>query len=179
MTNGKSKKAKKRLLIVASVVIILAIVITALNLISLQNLLKKGEAYSGLEIKNQLTPQKDENGYWYFTTDGDFKVMHLTDIHIGSGWMCHGRDKKTLNAVATMITKEKPDLVIAHHSAPMSHLCLIAVKKRFSDIKTIAKTVHKNGGILIVEGLHALNPIIFETLPQESLFKIYISIICH
>jgi hypothetical protein len=27
--------------------------------------------------------------------------------------MCHGRDKKTLNAVATMITKEKPDLVIA------------------------------------------------------------------
>lgn len=34
----------------------------------------------------------------------------------------------------------------------------------------------RDGGILIVEGLHALNPIIFETLPQESLFKIYISI---
>ena len=87
MTNGKSKKAKKILLIVASVVIILGIVIAGLNLISLQNLLKKGEAYSGLEIKNQLTPQKDENGYWYFTTDEDFKIMHLTDIHIGGGFL--------------------------------------------------------------------------------------------
>ena len=113
MTNGKSKKAKKRLLIVASVVIILAIVITGLNLISLQNLLKKGEAYSGLEIKNQLTPQKDENGYWYFTTDEDFKIMHLTDIHIGGGFLSKEVDEKALNAVATMITKEKPDLVIA------------------------------------------------------------------
>lgn len=113
MTNGKSKKSKKRLLIVASVVIILAIVITGLNLISLQNLLKKGEAYSGLEIKNQLTPQKDDNGYWYFTTDEDFKIMHLTDIHIGGGFLSKEVDEKALNAVATMITKEKPDLVIA------------------------------------------------------------------
>ena len=113
MTNGKSKKAKKRLLIVASVVIVLAIVITGLNLISLQNLLKKGEAYSGLEIKNQLVPQKDKNGYWYFTTDEDFKIMHLTDIHIGGGFLSKEVDEKALNAVATMITKEKPDLVIA------------------------------------------------------------------
>lgn len=33
-----------------------------------------------------------------------------------------------------------------------------------------------NGGILIVEGLHAINPVIYENLPSESLFKIYISV---
>ena len=65
------------------------------------------------EYENQLVPEKDENGFWTFTTDRDFKVLHLTDIHIGAGWMCHGKDLKALNAVAAMVTAEKPDLVIA------------------------------------------------------------------
>ncbi len=33
-----------------------------------------------------------------------------------------------------------------------------------------------NGGLLIVEGLHAINPVIYENLPAESLYKIYISV---
>jgi predicted MPP superfamily phosphohydrolase len=39
--------------------------------------------------------------------------MHLTDIHIGGGFLSKTVDEKALNAVATMITKEKPDLVVA------------------------------------------------------------------
>ena len=39
--------------------------------------------------------------------------MHLTDIHIGGGFLSKDVDNKALNAVATMVTKEKPDLVIA------------------------------------------------------------------
>ena len=113
MTKRKCKKAKKRLLIFFSVVIVLAVIIAGLNLISVQNLLKKGSSYNEIEFENQLIPQKDENGYWYFTTDGDFKVMHLTDIHIGGGFMSKSVDEKALNAVATMITREKPDLVVA------------------------------------------------------------------
>lgn len=34
----------------------------------------------------------------------------------------------------------------------------------------------RGGGILIVEGLHALNPVIADTLPAQNLFKIYISV---
>ncbi|MBQ4338715.1 MAG: metallophosphoesterase [Clostridia bacterium] len=64
-------------------------------------------------INNQLIPEMDENGNWYFTTDGDFKVMQLTDIHIGGGFMTKTVDEKALNAIAAMVTKEKPDLVIA------------------------------------------------------------------
>jgi len=33
-----------------------------------------------------------------------------------------------------------------------------------------------DGGLLIVEGLHAINPVISENLPSESLLKIYISV---
>lgn len=113
MAKIKSKKTKKRFLIFISVVIVLGILITGLNLISVQNLLKKGNSYEKIEAENQLIPQKDENGNWYFTTDRDFRIMHITDIHIGGGFMSKAVDEKALNAVAAMITKEKPDLVIA------------------------------------------------------------------
>ena len=107
------KKRKKGLLIFISVVAVIAIAITLANYFTVQSLLSKGSSYSKVEIENQLTPEKDENGYWYFTTDGDFKVMHLTDIHIGGGFMSKDVDEKALNAVALMVTREKPDLVIA------------------------------------------------------------------
>ncbi len=113
MAKGKGKKGKKILVIVISIFIVLAIVGAGLNFLSVQNLLKKGSSYGKVEIENQLVPEKDENGNWYFTTDGDFKVMHLTDIHIGGGFMSKTVDEKALNAVATMVIKEKPDLVIA------------------------------------------------------------------
>lgn len=113
MAKVKSKKVKKVLLIIAVVVVALSIIIAIANFLSLQNLLEKGNSYNKVEFENQLVPQKDENGYWYFTTDGDFKVMHLTDIHIGGGFLSKTVDEKALNAVATMVTKEKPDLVIA------------------------------------------------------------------
>ena len=113
MKNKKSKKIKKILSITISAIIVIAVLVTVLNYSSLQNLLKVGSSYDKVQYENQLVPQKDENGYWYFTTDNDFKVMHLTDIHIGGGFLSKDVDEKALNAVALMVTKEKPDLVIA------------------------------------------------------------------
>ena len=113
MAKQKTKKSKKILPIIISVIIVIAIAITGLNYLSLQHLTDVSSEYSKIEYENQLVPQKDENGYWYFTTDGDFKVMHLTDIHIGGGFLSKEVDEKALNAVATMVTKEKPDFVIA------------------------------------------------------------------
>ena len=70
------------------------------------------DSFAEVEIENQLVPEYDEDGVAYFTTDGDFKVMHLTDIHISGGVLAAEKDKKAINAVAAMITAEKPDLVI-------------------------------------------------------------------
>lgn len=107
-------KTRKRIIpILITIVIIIAIAVTSANLLSVQNLLNKGNSYNKVEIENQLVPEKDENGNWYFITDRDFRVMHLTDIHIGGGFMTKAVDEKALNAIALMITKEKPDLVIA------------------------------------------------------------------
>ena len=113
MAKTKSKKAKKVILSIVAVIIVIVVVIAGANILSLNNLVKKGNAYNTVEIEKQLVPQKDENGYWYFTTDREFKVMQITDIHIGGGFLSKETDEKTLNAVATMITNEKPDLVVA------------------------------------------------------------------
>ena len=113
MKNQNSKKFLKISSIIITVIVVIAVLVAVLNYSSVQNLLKIGSSYDKVQYENQLVPQKDENGYWYFTTDGDFKVMHLTDIHIGGGFLSKDVDRQALNAVATMVTKEKPDLVIA------------------------------------------------------------------
>ena len=70
------------------------------------------DSFSSVKIENQLAPEYDENGEAFFTSDGDFKVLHLTDVHIAGGIFSVEEDKKAINAVAAMITAEKPDLVI-------------------------------------------------------------------
>lgn len=65
-----------------------------------------------VESENQLIPQKDDAGNWYFTTDEDLKVLHLTDVHITGGFANAEQDKMAINAVAAMVVAENPDLVI-------------------------------------------------------------------
>ena len=113
MAKEKCKCRKKKAVIALSVIVVIALVIAGVNLIMLQSLIQKGNSYQAVELEDKLAPQKDENGYWVFTTDRDFKIMHLTDIHIGGGFLSKGYDEKALNAVALMVTREKPDLVIA------------------------------------------------------------------
>ena len=70
------------------------------------------KSISTISYKEQLTPELDEDGCYTFTTDNDFKVLHLTDIHIGSGYLASKKDSMAINAVASMITEEAPDLVV-------------------------------------------------------------------
>lgn len=53
-----------------------------------------------------------ETGYWTFTCDREFKILQLTDVHIGGGFLSLGKDNKAIDAVYDMISYTKPDLVI-------------------------------------------------------------------
>ena len=130
---------------IVAVVMVLAVVIAGLNFLSLQNLLEKGNSYNKVEMENQLVPQKDENGYWHFTTDGDFKVMHITDVHIGGGFMSKSVDEKALNAVAAMVTKEKPDLVIATGDIAFPVPYRAGTFNNYSGIKAFANLMESLG----------------------------------
>ncbi len=108
----KKGNAKKKLKSFLIVVVALVCLITFLNIVIVNDNIKYAESYSSVDFNEQLIPEKDSSGDWVFTTDRDFRVMQLTDIHQGGGFLSREKDKMSLNAVAAMITKEKPDLVI-------------------------------------------------------------------
>ena len=98
--------------IILAVVVLFFAVTSLITTVGKNSNMKKIESFEQVKIENRIVPVEDENGYWTFITDRDFKVVQLTDVHIGAGFMSHGKDLKALNAVAAMVTAEKPDLVI-------------------------------------------------------------------
>lgn len=110
---SKGKKALKVLGVILAVIVILVGIAAVVNVIGNKGNIEKIAAFESIASEEQLVPEKDENGYWTFTTDEDFKVMQLTDVHIGGGFMSLKKDAMALNAVAAMVKAEKPDLVIA------------------------------------------------------------------
>lgn len=111
----RKKRAKRALIItgivLASIIVIVG-VLAIVNVVGNSANVAKAESFDKVEYDNQLVPVEDENGYWTFVTDRDFKILQLTDIHIGGGFMSLKKDSWALNAVAAMIAYEKPDLVV-------------------------------------------------------------------
>lgn len=112
----KKKKIGKIILrtlgIILAVIVLLGAIGKLANVIGNKAHLESIKELSAVAYENQLVPQKDADGVWTFTTDNDFRVMQLTDVHIGGGWISTAKDTMALNAVAAMVTAEKPDLVI-------------------------------------------------------------------
>ncbi len=111
----KKKRGKLALKILGAIFAVILIFVAVTAIISVMGNkanIEKIAAFPKVETEKQLVPEKDENGYWTFTTDEEFKVMQLTDVHIGGGWMSLKKDAMALNAVAAMVAAEKPDLII-------------------------------------------------------------------
>ncbi len=110
-----STKQKKILKIVAIVLIVLLIIWTLMTVIGVIGREVNTNAISDYakSFEPELAPTFDEEtGAWTFTTDEDFEVMQLTDVHIGGGFMSIGTDRKAMEAVAEMIYRVQPDLVV-------------------------------------------------------------------
>ncbi|MCQ2485081.1 MAG: metallophosphoesterase [Clostridia bacterium] len=107
------KSFLKGLMVFVLVVAVLTGILTCVNIVgtkSNSNFVK--QSVSEVKFNEQLVPEKDKNGNFTFTTDRDFRIMQLTDIHLGTGFLSIKKDSMALNAVAAMISAEKPDLVV-------------------------------------------------------------------
>lgn len=112
-TGKKTHKVRKVLLWILGVILGLIALIFIANAFSTAIDLNKAKSFEPVKYENQLTPVMDnETGFYTFTTDREFKVMHLSDIHIGSGFLSVRNDFHAMEQVARMIQVEKPDLVI-------------------------------------------------------------------
>lgn len=63
---------------------------------------------------NGIKPFLDNDGYYAMKKKkgADFRIMQLTDIHVGGGIWSIGKDKKALSAVKNLVSYAKPDLII-------------------------------------------------------------------
>ena len=96
-----------------AVILVLCLGLTVANRISEVSMNEYIDTFGKVEYESQLKPSVDEYGNYVFVTDGDFKIMQITDAHIGGGVLSRGDDKKAINAIAAMIAAEKPDLVVS------------------------------------------------------------------
>ena len=116
LTRAQKKKRRMTALIsVCSVILALGIFISGIaiaNPLIVKALIAQAKNYDAVVYDHeQLAPEK-EDGYWTFTTDKEFKVLQFTDVHIGAGSFSKQKDMWAMNAVATMIRAEQPDLVV-------------------------------------------------------------------
>ncbi len=111
----KKKKGKKALIVLGIVVGVIAVaagVCAIISAIGSSGNLKFAKAFDAVDYTAQLAPEKDADGDWCFTTDKDFKVVQLTDVHLGGGFLSLEKDSSAIQAVASMLKAEQPDLVI-------------------------------------------------------------------
>ena len=106
---SKGKKALKAIAIILIVIVVALAGCVATDFIGydINMKLAKNAEYVG----SNLTPVM-EDGVYTFYTDKAFRVLQLTDIHIGAGAFSIGKDQKALKAVETLIKRVRPDLVV-------------------------------------------------------------------
>lgn len=109
----KAKKAGKIILIIVLIIAVLCSALAAVSFIgSSSNKSFIENSVPAAAYDEQLEPVLDDNGNYTFVTDRDFKIVQLTDVHIGGGFMSIKKDNMALNAVSAMLAAEKPDLVV-------------------------------------------------------------------
>lgn len=106
------RKFLRVLIIILLVIVILFAICGCISILGAKANSNFISTIPAVEYDEQLAPKRDENGYVTFVTDDELKVMQLTDVHIGGGFMSIKKDKMAINAVAAMVREEKPDLVI-------------------------------------------------------------------
>ena len=115
MSVKTKKRGKTALIVIAAVLgalIVAAGVCAVINLIGIKSNENFISVIEPVKYEAQLTPTMGDDGCYTFTTDDDFRIMQLTDVHIGGGFMSIKKDSLAINAVASMIAEEKPDLVV-------------------------------------------------------------------
>ena len=107
----KRKMFRRILTAFMAVLLAFVAVTTVITVIGLNNNIEKAHSFAPVEAE-KLKFENVSDGVWNIYSDKELKVMQLTDIHLGGGWMSAKKDAMALNAVAAMITAEKPDFVV-------------------------------------------------------------------
>lgn len=99
----------------------IAVIVSACVLFSGYMLMRKDNWYTQPYInsipvvgqgRNEISYDESTGVYTITASSEDFKILHLTDIHLGGSLYSYRKDRKALKAVYAEIAYTKPDLVI-------------------------------------------------------------------
>ncbi len=107
----KKRKFLKVISVIFAVIVVISAVTAIANTVIVNSNIKRAKSFSSAEV-NEIQIENPTDGVWNIISDNGLKVLQLTDIHIGGGWISMKKDRMALNAVAAMIKAEKPDFVI-------------------------------------------------------------------
>lgn len=115
-TDIKEITMQKLLLILLAVILLFGgayIGLSVANDANYTDMLEYIDTFPALEGAGEgLTVGEDAYGNICITADRDLKILQITDIHLGGGVFYRKSDRSALNAVAAMISAERPDLVV-------------------------------------------------------------------
>ena len=74
-------------------------------------------------------------------TDRDFRILQLTDVHIGNGSLTLKRDKKAIEAVVKLIEHSTPDLIILSGDLVFSVSPLTGTNDNLTALKVLCKVI--------------------------------------
>lgn len=103
--------AKKVLAVILSIIVLFAVITTVITVIGLNANLNRVKTFPNAGCADLKVENRGE-GVWDIYSDSGLKVLQLSDTHFGGGWTSHKKDSMAMNAIAAMISAEKPDFVI-------------------------------------------------------------------
>lgn len=106
------KKFLKVMAIIFAVIAVIAAVTAIVNTALVNANIERAKTFPSAET-SELNFENPTDGVWNIISDNGLKVIQITDIHIGGGWMSYKKDQMAINAVAAIINAEKPDFVVA------------------------------------------------------------------
>ncbi len=106
----KQKIAKKVFAVIFAVIIAITGIAAITNTAVVKTNIKKAHQFP--VVGTELDFEDKGNGVWNIYSDKELKIVQLTDVHIGGGWISAKKDVMALNAVAAIINAEKPDFVV-------------------------------------------------------------------
>lgn len=109
-------KSKKLRIIIKLNISLVAIVLIFISIFSIGSNSSQRHIDSNYHAisESPSTFYLDDDGYYTFikSKDRDFKILQLTDSHIGGGFFSIEKDKKAYDAIYKVVNATKPDLII-------------------------------------------------------------------
>ncbi len=106
----KGKKILKVLAVILAVIVLFAGISTVITAVGLKANVNKAHSFPA--VGSDIRIEEKGNGVWNIYSDKELKIVNLTDTHFGGGFLSIKKDAMAMNAIAAMISAEKPDLVI-------------------------------------------------------------------